>query len=114
MNTSTFGTRTSSEGNTKRGSRIAHAIKRRSAMVPSNLFVWAAGASILASVAVQVLGMRRRRHLWRSSSIIGSSSLGTFVGEWAPTLLLMGLYKKLAKVTGEGRPNDRIERDREE
>ncbi len=64
---------------------IARTIEEQTAKLPSDLFLWAAGASIIGSLALQFSG---RRH----------ESL--FVGQWAPTLLILGLYNKIVKVAG--------------
>ncbi len=64
---------------------IARTIEEQTAKLPSDLFLWAAGASIVGSLALQFAG---RRH----------DSL--FVGQWAPTLLILGLYNKIVKVAG--------------
>ncbi len=53
--------------------------------VPSDVFLWAAGASIAGSLALQV---------------IGEESKANFVGQWAPTFLILGLYNKLVKLHG--------------
>ena len=65
--------------------RVARMIEDQTAKLPSDVFLWAAGASILGSLALKVSG---RDH----------QSL--FVGQWAPTLLILGLYNKLVKVAG--------------
>ena len=65
--------------------RIARTIEEQTARLPSDLFLWAAGASIVGSLALQCTG---RKH----------ESL--FVGQWAPTFLILGLYNKLVKVAG--------------
>jgi hypothetical protein len=54
------------------------------------LFLWAAGASIVGSLCLQCAG---REH--------GS----LFVGQWAPTFLILGLYNKLVKVAGHDQCN---------
>jgi hypothetical protein len=37
--------------------------------------------------------------------LTGRKEVGNFVGQWAPSILIMGLYNKLAKeVSGLGRP----------
>lgn len=64
---------------------VARAIEQQTAKLPSDLFLWAAGASIAGSLLLQMSG---RAH--------GS----LFVGQWAPTLLILGLYNKLVKVAG--------------
>jgi hypothetical protein len=67
---------------------VARTIEEQTAKLPSDLFLWAAGASILGSMALQCSG---RQH----------ASL--FVGQWAPTFLILGLYNKLVKVAGSDR-----------
>jgi len=66
--------------------KVATAIERRTAQfLPSDFFLWAAGASIVTSL---VLKLQRRNH----------ESL--FVGQWAPTLLILGTYNKMVKLMG--------------
>ena len=65
--------------------RVARAIEQQTAKLPSDLFLWAAGASIVGSLTLQAMG---RQH----------ASL--FVGQWVPTLLILGLYNKLVKLEG--------------
>jgi hypothetical protein len=64
---------------------VARMIEEQTAKLPSDVFLWAAGASILGSLALKLSG---REH----------QSL--FVGQWAPTLLILGLYNKIVKVAG--------------
>lgn len=64
---------------------VARTIEQQTAKLPSDIFLWAAGASIVASATLQVMGNRQ-------SSV--------FVGQWAPTLLILGLYNKLVKQLG--------------
>jgi len=67
---------------------IARTIEHQTAKLPSDLFLWAAGGSIVGSMLLQFSG---RQH----------ESL--FVGQWAPTFLILGLYNKLVKVAGSDR-----------
>jgi hypothetical protein len=64
---------------------VARTIEEQTAKLPSDLFLWAAGGSIVGSLCLQMMG---RQH----------ESL--FVGQWAPTFLILGLYNKLVKVAG--------------
>jgi hypothetical protein len=64
---------------------VARAIEERTAKLPSDTFLWAAGASIMASAVLQAMGNRHA---------------SVFVGQWAPTLLILGLYNKLVKQLG--------------
>lgn len=65
--------------------RIARTIEEQTAKLPSDLFLWAAGASIVGSLALQFKGCKNE---------------SLFVGQWAPTFLILGLYNKLVKVAG--------------
>ena len=64
---------------------VARTIEDQTAKLPSDTFLWAAGASIAASAAFQFMGNRHA---------------SVFVGQWAPTLLILGLYNKLVKQLG--------------
>ena len=64
---------------------VAAAIEEQTAKLPSDLFLWVALGSIAVSLALQVTGQKK-------------SSL--FVGQWAPTFLILGLYNKLVKLEG--------------
>ncbi len=66
--------------------KVATSIERRTAqMLPSDLFLWAAGASIVTALWFK---LRRR------------DNEALFVGHWAPTLLLLGVYNKMVKLLG--------------
>jgi hypothetical protein len=65
--------------------KVARTIEQQTAKLPSDTFLWAAGATIAVSAALQAMGNRH-------ASI--------FVGQWAPTLLILGLYNKLVKQLG--------------
>jgi hypothetical protein len=67
---------------------LARAIEHETAKLPSDIFLWAALASIAASLALQMLD---RKHD------------ALFVGQWAPTILLLGVYNKLVKQLGSDR-----------
>jgi len=71
-----------------REGEVARQIEQQTAKLPSDLFLWAAGASILGSLALMSCGHKH-----------GS----LFVGQWAPTFLILGLYNKLVKVAGSDR-----------
>ena len=64
---------------------VARAIEEQTAKLPSDTFLWAAGASIAGSL---ILKMLDRHHE------------ALFVGQWAPTILILGLYNKLVKQSG--------------
>lgn len=70
---------------------VARAIEEQTAKLPSDLFLWAAGGSIIGSLALHFAGRKEDSN---------------FVGQWAPTFLILGLYNKLVKVAGSDRTND--------
>jgi hypothetical protein len=94
----------SNEGNRgqQREGRIARAIESQTAKVPSDIFLWAAGAAMIGSLAFQLLGPRPRVGLF-GRRFGGPAPLASFVGQWAPTLLIFGLYNKIVKVAGSDR-----------
>ena len=64
---------------------LARMIEEQTAKLPSDLFLWAAGSSIVGSLVFQMMG---------------DSKKSLFVGQWAPTFLVLGLYNKLVKIEG--------------
>jgi len=64
---------------------VARAIEEQTAKLPSDTFLWLAGGSIATSLTLKIMG---RHHD------------ALFVGQWAPTFLILGLYNKLVKVAG--------------
>ena len=64
---------------------VAKAIEDQTAKLPSDTFLWAAMASVATSATLQMMG---------------SKNASVFVGQWAPTFLLLGLYNKLVKQLG--------------
>ncbi len=68
--------------------RVAKAIESQTAKLPSDTFLWAAVAAMTTSATLQIMGNKQA---------------SVFVGQWAPTLLILGLYNKLVKVAGSDR-----------
>ena len=64
---------------------VARSIEQQTAKLPSDTFLWAALGSIGISLFFQFTGDERKAN---------------FVGHWAPTFLLLGLYNKLVKLHG--------------
>jgi hypothetical protein len=82
----TYGKRMDAERH--REGPVARTIETQTARLPSDLFLWAAGGAILGSLGLQIMGERK---------------MSLFVGQWAPTLLILGLYNKIVKVAGHDR-----------
>lgn len=64
---------------------VARKIESQTAKLPSDLFLWAALASMAVSLVLQVMGNKER---------------SLFVGQWAAPFLLLGTYNKLVKLEG--------------
>ncbi len=64
---------------------VARGIEQQTAKVPSDMFLWAALGSIGLSLVFQVTGKKDQAN---------------FVGHWAPTILILGLYNKMVKLHG--------------
>ena len=67
---------------------IAKAIEEQTAKLPSDVFLWAAGASIIGSLTLKAL---KKDHE------------ALFVGQWVSPFLLLGVYNKIVKVHGSDR-----------
>ena len=68
-----------------REGRLARAIEQRTADIPSDYFLWAALGSIGLSLTTRMLGRK---------------DTSQFIGQWAPVILILGLYNKVVKVAG--------------
>jgi len=68
--------------------RIARGIEEQTAKLPSDVWLWAAVASMVTSLGLQIAGEKK---------------VSNFIGQWAPTLLIFGLYNKIVKVAGSDR-----------
>ncbi len=83
----------------QREGKVARTIEKQTAKLPSDTFLWAALGAMAASVVVQLL--QPKRSLKNLPTRQGQLSL--FVGQWVPTLLLLGIYNKIVKVAGSDR-----------
>ena len=68
--------------------RVARTIERQTAKLPSDTFLWAAVGAMATSATFQL--MRKE-------------GIANFIGQWAPTFLIFGLYNKLVKQHGSDR-----------
>lgn len=73
---------------------IATQIEEYTARIPSDTFLWAAGASILGSLSLKLMGKR---------------SNALFVGQWAAPFMLLGIYNKMVKQHGTDRAGTKHE-----
>lgn len=64
---------------------VARTIESQTARLPSDTFLWASLLSMVTSAALHVTGREQA---------------AVFVGQWAPTLLILGVYNKLVKQLG--------------
>jgi hypothetical protein len=69
----------------KKEGPVATAIEEQTAKLPSDMFLWTAVGTMVASFGLKIF----RRN-----------DLSLFVGLWAPSFLLLGIYNKLVKQLG--------------
>ena len=72
---------------------VAKAIESQTSKLPSDTFLWAAVAAMTTSATLQIMG---------------NKNASLFVGQWAPTLLIFGLYNKLVKQLGSDRTENAV------
>ena len=73
--------------------RVAKAIEEQTAKLPSDTFLWIAIGSMATSATMQLMGNKQA---------------SVFVGQWAPTLLILGLYNKMVKQLGSDRTENAV------
>jgi hypothetical protein len=73
--------------------RVAKAIEDQTAKLPSDTFLWMAVGAMTASATLQLLGNKH---------------VSLFVGQWAPTFLILGIYNKLVKQLGSDRTENAV------
>lgn len=66
----------------KREGMLTRAIEKRTAKIPSIAFLGIAGGAIAASMV---------------SLLTGKKQIANFIGQWVPTVLMLGVYNKLVK-----------------
>lgn len=65
--------------------KVATMIEEQTAKVPSDVFLWAALGSMATSLTLKLLH---------------EDESALFVGQWAPSFLLLGIYNKIVKLEG--------------
>ena len=65
--------------------KVATAIEEQTAKIPSDVFLWAALGSMAVSLTLQLFSQKHR---------------SLFIGQWAPSFLLLGIYNKIVKLEG--------------
>ena len=64
---------------------VARAIETQTAKLPSDLFLWLAGVSVVGSLVLKIAGRDKD---------------ALFVGQWPAPFMLLGVYNKLVKLLG--------------
>lgn len=67
--------------------QMTRMIESQTSRIPSGTYLSVAIAAIVGSAAMMLMGKR---------------NAANFVGQWVPTILIMGLYNKLVKLEGSG------------
>jgi hypothetical protein len=70
--------------------QVATMLEEQTSKVPSDIYLWTAVGTMALSLAL-FLGKNKHASL--------------FFGQWAPSLLIIGLYNKLVKVEGHDQQN---------
>lgn len=65
--------------------KIAKAIESQTSRIPSDAFLWTAGAVMATSLTLKLMKVNH---------------VALFIGQWAAPLLLFGIYNKLVKQKG--------------
>jgi hypothetical protein len=73
--------------------RVAKTIEEKTAKLPSDMFLWMAIGAMAASATMQMIGNRH---------------VSLFVGQWAPTFLILGVYNKMVKQLGSDRTENAV------
>lgn len=63
----------------------AKSIEHETAKIPSDVFLWAALGSMAISATLKILKQ---------------DETALFVGQWAPSFLMLGMYNKIVKLEG--------------
>lgn len=66
-----------------RADKAIRAIEHTAGSIPSSTFLVLAGGAIAGSITLKAMGR---------------SEAASFVGDWVPTILMLGLYNKIAKL----------------
>lgn len=64
---------------------IARTIEDQTAQLPSDLFLWTAGACAGTALVLRLMGR---------------NAASTFIGQWVPSILICGVYNKIVKTHG--------------
>ena len=73
--------------------QVARTIEQQTAKLPSDVFLWMAVGAMATSATLQMMG---RQHV------------SLFIGQWAPSFLLFGIYNKLVKQLGSDRTENAV------
>ncbi|MDP9113927.1 MAG: hypothetical protein M3O20_09615 [Acidobacteriota bacterium] len=68
-----------------REGQVARNIEQQTTKIPSDAFLWSALGSMGVSLTLRLMG---------------KGSAANFVGQWAPTFLILGMYNKMVKLHG--------------
>ena len=79
------GARTMGSMTDKREGEITRTIESATAAIPSGTFLTVAVGAMAASLLLMLAGRK---------------NVANFIGQWAPTILIMGLYNKTVKQHG--------------
>ncbi|MEO6950844.1 MAG: hypothetical protein ABI321_03445 [Polyangia bacterium] len=79
---------------------VAKTIEHQTAKLPSDIFLWLGGAAAVTAMLLEVTQPKSSR--WFNTPT-KAGRLSGLVGQWAPSLLLLGVYNKMVKLGGSDR-----------
>lgn len=74
----------------------AYSLERQASKIPSAVFLWGAGAAMIASGVVQGVGIYRMRAMGRIPLFV----IGRRIEMLVPALLVLGVYHRMCKMSG--------------
>jgi membrane protein implicated in regulation of membrane protease activity len=87
-------TESTNQSGSRSEGRLARALEKQTARLPSDLFLWTGVGAILTSLTMRLMGRK---------------NTGNFVATWVPTILLLGVYNKIVKVAGHDRQDQNVD-----
>lgn len=76
---------TKADGDSRKEGKVAKFLENQTAKIPSDAYLWAAFGSMGVSLTLKLAGREKD---------------ALFVGQWAPSFLIIGVYNKMVKLLG--------------
>ncbi|HET9825057.1 MAG TPA: hypothetical protein VFP87_06960 [Chitinophagaceae bacterium] len=77
----------------KKEGKVARALEEQTSRIPSDIYLWTALGAMAVSLTCFLTGKKHASILF---------------GQWAPSLLIIGLYNKLVKIEGHDEEDKKV------